>query len=40
MYDQFDANHDGNLCKNEFVDAPFAAMNQNGIYLYTLICLA
>nr|XP_022307114.1 uncharacterized protein LOC111113280 [Crassostrea virginica]XP_022324231.1 uncharacterized protein LOC111125066 [Crassostrea virginica] len=30
MYDQFDANHDGNLCKNEFVDAPFAAMNQNG----------
>lgn len=31
MFDHFDTDHDGVLSKDEFVEKPFAEMNQNGM---------
>lgn len=30
VFNNFDSNHDGVLSKDEFVEKPFVAMNQNG----------
>lgn len=31
LFDHFDTDHDGVLSKDEFVEKPFAEMNQNGM---------
>lgn len=33
VFNNFDTNHDGVLSKDEFVEKPFADMNQNSMFL-------
>lgn len=39
IFDYFDTNHDGVLSKDEFVEKPYADMNQNGMLKSIIITI-